>query len=447
MYCYNQINVSAQRLPGMSITGAADLAASIERRITVGELIAGARLEPVRAAADRLGLAPNTVAAAYRSLAERGLVVAQGRLGTFVAARLRPTSESIPEVPPGMVDLASGEPDPALLPDLAPVLSALGGSTATYSDPSVTPELEVGARRIMAAEGVESRLLAVTGGAVDGIERALGAWLRPGDAVALEDPGWFAIVDLVRAMGLIPVPVAIDSHGIVPDRLVKALDRVGAVVLTPRAQNPTGAWRSPSRAAELTEVLGARPEVLVIEDDHIGPMAGQSLAVMGPGIERWAYIRSFSKSLGPDLRTAVVTGDDVTVDQLLCRQTVGPGWVSHILQRAVAGLLASPTVAADQERATAVYAERRRFLADALDGNGLSVGGDSGLNVWVPVEDEDAAVRAARERGYAIRAGSRFRHRSGPGVRVTISQIDERQAGEVAEALAGPPARRMSRAV
>jgi DNA-binding transcriptional MocR family regulator len=431
----------------MKLAGAADLAASLERRITGGELVPGSRLEPVRAASDRLGLAPNTVAAAYRSLAERGLVVARGRLGTFVEARLRPTSESIPEVPPGLVDLASGEPDPALLPDLAPILAALDGSTATYGDPSVNPGLEAAARQIMAAEGVESRLLAVTGGAVDGIERALGAWLRPGDAVAVEDPGWFAIADLVRAMGLVPVPVAIDSHGIVPDRLVQVLGRVGAVVLTPRAQNPTGAWRSPSRAAELTEVLAARPEVLVIEDDHIGPMAGPPLAVIGPGMERWAYIRSFSKSLGPDLRTAVVTGDDTTLDQLLCRQMVGPGWVSHILQRAVAGLLDSPTVVAGQEKATAAYAERRRFLADALDGNGLPVGGDSGLNLWVPVDDEEAAVRAVRERGYAIRAGSRFRHRSRPGVRVTISQIDERQAGEVAEALAGPPARRMSRAV
>jgi len=48
----------------------------------------GDRLPPVRVCADQLGLAPNTVARAYRELEEEGWLVGRGRSGTFVADHL-----------------------------------------------------------------------------------------------------------------------------------------------------------------------------------------------------------------------------------------------------------------------------------------------------------------------------------------------------------------------
>jgi DNA-binding transcriptional regulator YhcF (GntR family) len=60
------------------------LAAQIAR----GRLVPGERLLPVREAAARLGLAPNTVAKAYRELEAMGLLVGRGRRGTFVSDRL-----------------------------------------------------------------------------------------------------------------------------------------------------------------------------------------------------------------------------------------------------------------------------------------------------------------------------------------------------------------------
>ena len=64
------------------------LAAAIADRIRRGSLAAGARLPTVRAFAEDLGLAANTVAKAYRALEEAGLVQGRGRRGTFVAERL-----------------------------------------------------------------------------------------------------------------------------------------------------------------------------------------------------------------------------------------------------------------------------------------------------------------------------------------------------------------------
>lgn len=63
------------------------LRAQIVRGIERGRLVAGDRLPPVRELADALGLAPNTVAKAYRTLDAEGYLETRGRRGTFVAAR------------------------------------------------------------------------------------------------------------------------------------------------------------------------------------------------------------------------------------------------------------------------------------------------------------------------------------------------------------------------
>jgi DNA-binding transcriptional regulator YhcF (GntR family) len=55
-------------------------------QISAGELVVGTRLPSVRALADELGLAANTVARSYRELETAGLVETRGRGGTVVTA-------------------------------------------------------------------------------------------------------------------------------------------------------------------------------------------------------------------------------------------------------------------------------------------------------------------------------------------------------------------------
>src|SRR6202012_1764621 len=81
-----------------------------------------------------------------------------------------------------------------------------------------------------------------------------------------------------------------------------------------------------------------------------------------PEVRSWAVVRSVSKSLGPDLRLAVASGDQGTIARMESRQGLGTGWVSTILQRMVAGMWASPEVAASTAAAEAAYAERRGRL-------------------------------------------------------------------------------------
>jgi DNA-binding transcriptional MocR family regulator len=429
--------MSVPSLYQLKVRTASELADAVERLIAGDRLAVGRRLPPVRELAAALGLSPTTVAAAYRALGQRGLVRGAGRRGTLVAAR--PPLPLAPDLPPpaGAIDLTRGNPDRALLPALRSHLRALADDTKGYGEPATLPALAAAARVVLRADGIPAdRVLAVSG-ALDGVERVLLARLRPADRVAVEDPGFPRVFDLVAALGLVAVPVAIDERGPIPDSFAAALaNGVTACVVTPRAQNPTGAALDPARTRALRSILRAHPDVLVVEDDHAGPVAGvPAQTLVSARRERWAVVRSVAKSLGPDLRVALLAGDSTTVDRVEGRQRLGPGWVSHLLQRLVVDLWADPVVTARLAHATEVYRARRDALVAALSARGIAATAPSGLNVWVPVPDEATIVRALLDAGYAVAGGARFRIASGPAVRITTAALPERRAGGVARAL------------
>jgi DNA-binding transcriptional MocR family regulator len=340
-------------------------------------------------------------------------------------------------VPAGVRDLTYGTPDAALLPALAPALARVDPRSRLYGEPVVRPELLALARARFESEGLPAANLTVVSGALDGVERVLQAHLRPGDRVAVEDPGFSSAFDLLNALGLDVEPVAIDDHGPLPADLARALARrVDAFLLTPRAQNPTGAALDATRAGALRAVLRRHPDVLVIEDDHAGPVAGAAaVTVCDDERRRFAVIRSVSKSLGPDLRLAVLAGDAATVARVEGRQAVGAGWVSHILQDIVVALWSDARVARQLDAAAARYTARRQALLAALARHGIAAHGRSGLNVWIPVSEEVAAVRALLDAGFAVSAGERFRVRSAPAIRVTTATLEPDEATRLAAAL------------
>lgn len=422
----------------------------MERAVGAGELTPGQLLPPLRELATRLGVNPNTVAAAYRTLRERGVIETAGRRGSRVRPRPASTARGSIRVdaPPGVRDVSEGNPDPALLPPLHDALAAAARHDARepglYGQPPVDAEFARLARADLDADGVPAGPVAVTSGSLDAIERVLAARLRPGDAVAVEDPGWGSLLDLVPALGLRPVPVGLDDDGPLPADLDRALRAgVRAVVITDRAQNPTGAVVGAARAEELRALLATRPEVLLIEDDHGHRIVDVPLHPLAGATESWVLVRSTAKAYGPDLRLAVLTGDTETVDRVLGRQRLGPGWVSRLLQRAVVHLWTSGAV--DARVVARSYGLRRDALVTALAERGVEAHGRSGMNVWVPVADETGAVARLLHTGWAVAPGARFRMAAPPGVRLTVSSLTDEDIGPVADALAaaaGPaPAR------
>jgi DNA-binding transcriptional MocR family regulator len=424
---------------------AAAVVRSVERGVTSGALQPGEAVPSVRALARDLGLSPTTIAAAYRDLRQRGVLVSHDRSRTVVGHRTPLTGRLAPTVPAGAVDLATGNPDPSLLPDLRPAIGRLDPTVRLYGTAPGHPPLLERAAAAMRADGLPADHLAVVAGGLDGIERVLEVHLRVGDLVAVEDPGYTGAIDLVRAMGLTPVPVEVDDDGPVPDALGAALARgVQAVLVVPRAQNPTGAAIGADRASELRALLAEHPDVLVIEDDHAAAVAGAALhPLTDPTRERWVAVRSTAKGLGPDLRVAVLSGDEDTVARVLGRQRLGTGWVSHLLQELTADTWRRAVDEGTLDHAADVYAARRRALIAALADHDLVAHGRSGLNVWVPVAEETPVVQGLAARGWAVLAGEPFRLDASAGVRITTAGLPVERAEDLAADLADVLDRRL----
>lgn len=487
-------------------TTAAEIAGSVRDLVDRGELVPGDLLPPVRTLAEQLGVNRNTAVAAYRKLARDGAVVAQGRAGTRIAGPQAVAQEgyAAPEalrditgragsagpgglggpdalgglggrdapggleapgdaaragrgtggVPAGTLrDLGSGNPDPALIPDLAPALAGAVGRPVLYGEPVIDPGFEAWARDWVAPDvpGGADADLTLTSGAVDAIERLLAQALVRGDAVALEDPCFLASIQTVRHAGYRALSVPVDDEGMTPDGLRAALE-VGAraVVLTPRAQNPTGASLSPRRAEELRVVLADHPYVLVVVDDYFSFLSRRPFrSPLPPVHRRWALVRSVSKFLGPDLCLAVAATDPETAARLALRLSPGTTWVSHLLQRLAHGVLADDAARALIERAGEHYSARNAQAAALLTAQGLPVEAADGMSLWVPVprSAREIAAELAR-RGWRVRTGDDFNLAPGapgaPGVagaepsrhlRLTVHDLTDEESAQLVQDL------------
>ena len=444
----------------VEITGqsASDIADSVRTLIDRGQLRPGDLLPPARTLARDLGVNRNTTVAAYRLLATSGLVVGQGRAGTRVAD-LSPgpqdgyATDGADDTSAEVVDLASGNPLPELIPDLRPALTAAAGHTVLYGEPVIDAGLAQWARDWIAPDvpgasgdsGTPGAFeLSVTSGAVDAIERLLAQSLMRDDAVGLEDPCFLASQQTVRLGGYRTVPIAVDERGMTPAGLRVALEAgVRAVVCTPRAQNPTGASIDAERARQLRLVLADYPYVLVIEDDYYSLLSRVPFeSIVGPEHQRWALVRSLSKFIGPDICVALVASDRETAARLALRLSPGTTWVSHLLQRIALAQLTDANARALIERAAGVYADNNEAFVRALAERGVDVGVGStgagavragdGISVWVPVKAPAAEVAARLARhGWTVRPGDEFGLTEGGTasrhIRVTVHELSESQ--------------------
>ncbi|MEO5665573.1 MAG: aminotransferase class I/II-fold pyridoxal phosphate-dependent enzyme [Nocardioides sp.] len=423
------------------------IAGAFGRAIRSGELGPGDRLPTVREVAAELGVSPATVSAAWQALRRTGVVVSRGRSGTFVRetprAWLSPRQRGLVGASPvGLrMDLSRGTPDPELLPSLGPAfgrVSARAG-TGVYQDEPVLPQL----RSVLEATWpYPSESITVVDGATDGIARVLEQCVHLGDRVALESPGFPPFYDLVESLGAEIVPLEMDDSGIRPSSLRTALGaRPAAVVLQPRAQNPTGISMSPGRARELAGVLSRRrkqPMPWVVEDDHSGAISTSPDVSLGSYLpERVVHVRSFSKSHGPDLRIAALGGPAELIDPLVARRMLGPGWTSRMVQTILHDLLTQARSMDEVSEARRQYFGRQRDLTARLADLGMVVSAPDGINLWLPVLDERAALLHLAAEGIRVAGGTPFfpSDTSTPHIRITSGLVDPEHAAEVAAAL------------
>ena len=434
-------NMWQELIDAVDDRSAKGIALALSTGIDRGLLRPGERLPPIRHAARDLEVAPATISAAWSHLARAGLIETDGRRGTRVreaSVGPRRYRRALDTAAGWRVDLSTGLPDPRLLPDLHAAMRRVPRDRTAHSyleDPVVPALREV----LETSWPSAAESLTVVDGAMDAHSQLVAAHLRFGDRVAVEQPCFPPLLDLLEMAGVVPLGVAYDDQGpVVADVAGAVAAGAKALFFQPWGQNPSGQSLSAARAADLATALEGRDVVIVEDDASAGNISGQpvSLGAHLPG--QTVLVRSFSKTHGPDLRLAAIGGPASVVDPVVERRYLGQGWSSRLVQSILVDLLTderSRSLVAESQR---TYAVRTAALADALASRGVVVPGRDGINVWVPVAEQGAALLHLAAAGVRAASGDPF-WISAPvsdHIRVTTATID---AGydDLAELVAG----------
>lgn len=466
------------------------IASILENAIREGSLAVGSRLPTVRALSAGLGVSASTVAAAYNKLRADGRISGEVGRGTFV---LPPASDVAPPAPvdgdtttwkspfyasrppwrrrtvltsatrlhnlyPQAIDCSRGKPDTSLL--LTHIVQrayhkaadAIVSEDLQYGTPRPLPALRDALlprliRDRLPVEGTEM-IVGTSAQQLMVMSLSMAARLMPDRPriVAVEEPGYQTVFDAFEYIGFRLVGMAVDEHGATPDSLDAAL-KAGAIaaLFTPVALNPKGVSWTEKRRLELAQVLEAHPHAISIEDDQFADLAmtrpGSLLEGRTVG-NRAVYIRTFAKSIAPDIRVAVALARPRLASLLAESKSLSDGWTSLISQHALAYALEDPELEAGLQQARRIYEQRReiikRVIEDGMRGTGTRVSGTDGLNVWIQLPPGTAAtevVDRAGALGVLLVSGEPFYIRPGRNdvIRMSISALSEGDAEIAAE--------------
>ncbi|GAA0419449.1 PLP-dependent aminotransferase family protein [Streptomyces luteireticuli] len=410
----------------------AGLIRALRDAVRSGRLAPGTRLPSSRALAADLGMARNTVAEAYGQLVAEGWLTARRGSSTRVAPSPvppRPAARPAPPVRPAErlpYDLRTGTADVATFPRTAwaaaarRALAAAPNDAFGYGDGHGRPELRTALADYLArVRGVRTdpERIVVCSGFMQGVA-LLGRVLRRRGvrAVGVEGRGFWGHHESVDRAGLRGVPLPVDALG----ADVAELDRhpdVGAVLLTPAHQFPTGVSLHPDRRTAVVD-WAVRTGGLVLEDDYDGEFRydGRKVgALQSLAPDHVVHCGTVSKSLAPGLRLAWMALPGELAREVAELKATGEWGTGVLDQLTFAEFIASGAYDRHVRSVRLRYRRRRDQLVAALAAHAPHIavtGIAAGLHVVLrlPPGTEAATVRAARERGVALEGLGRFRH-------------------------------------
>ncbi|MGW1681621.1 MocR-like pyridoxine biosynthesis transcription factor PdxR [Saccharopolyspora sp. NPDC002376] len=401
------------------------LTAALRDAIRAGRLLSGTRLPPYRSLAADLGLARNTVAAAYADLIAEGWLTAHQGSGTRVAHRVEPLRSSRParrmQRPAPVHYLRQGQPDSSSFPRASWSASARRALNAAPNeafgpgDPHGRLELRRALADYLArVRGVraEPERIVVGSGFAHALELLFGGVLH--GPLAVESYGLPFHRQLLADVGVRTIPLGLDEHGARTDELDS---RMRAALLTPAHQFPTGGPLHPERRTAAVDWARSSGG-LVLEDDYDGEFRYDREpvgAVQGLDPERVIYLGSVSKSLSPAVRLGWMVLPERLVDEVLAAKGLRERWTSVLDQLALADFIESGHYDRHVRRMRQRYRRRRDQLIAALAEHAphiTATGIAAGLHAVLRLRPgtELATVAAAVQRGIALDGLDFFRH-------------------------------------
>lgn len=321
-----------------------DVAGRVCKLIESGTLRPGQRIPSIRKLTKQFGVSVSTVLQAYRLLEDRGHITAKPQSGYYVRNRFWQQSPE-PEIsqPPCestsvcIADLAERVLLEGRRTDLVKLAAAISGNdalpirrlnrisaavarrspglAATYCVPPGDPQLcvQVARRAMEAGVTLSPEQIIVTSGAQEALGFCLRAVTRPGDAVAIESPTFYGILQLIDVLGLRAVEIPTRPQtGICLDGLAEAITAnadgshpIRACLFVNNFNNPLGSCMPDDQKERLVAMLAER-EIPLIEDDIYGelgfapqrPKSCKAFDTQGNVM----LCSSFSKTLAPGYR-------------------------------------------------------------------------------------------------------------------------------------------------
>ncbi len=335
------------------------------------------------------------------------------------------------ESPPGLVNLAIGQPSPALLP-LEAIRDGAVRGLGTGRDPLVLQYGRIEGydefRRALAGflsarygTPVGPDELLVSAGNSTALTLACQVFGRPGGSVVCEDPTYFLAAGMLRAAGAELVPIPVDEGGLRTDALADRLAgglRPDLAYVIPSFQNPTGVGLAAGRAERLLELADEFDFVVVADEPypllHFAAVGPGTIASKDRGRGRVVSLGSFSKILAPGLRLGWFQGSPALIERLSGHGALASGGgLNPVVAAVVEPLVRDGFLGAHVDRLRAVYSERAAALSSALRAELPGVAfaePEGGYFLWLdlgPGADATALRARSDERGVRFLPGAR----------------------------------------
>ncbi len=460
-----------------------------------GELRSGDRIPASRELAGQLGVHRTTVANAYAELESEGLISGHVGRGTYIcgmpAKQFSPPprtngnggglrwealfaddrgeeslSRMMPEVPPGSIAFTVARPEAECFPleefrrctndvlrrDAGRILQL--GSTDGY-EPLKRELLD-----LFRSEGLNVRgeQLLITDGCQQAIDLVCKAFLRPGDSVALENPGYPGAIAILAgarvralAVGVETDPARTGHVGLDVDALETVLlqNRVKFLLVTPDFHNPTGTVLPLAERRRILELAG-HYQVPVIEDGIYARLRVRGSAIPSLKMLDTAgnviHIDSFSKTAFPGLRVGWCIGAESAIERLRLVKQSTDLHTDQLSQAAMAEFMRRGYFAKHLAKMRKMYRSRLEAMEGALEKHmpdGTSwTHPEGGMTLWVTLPsgfDAGELLIHARERGILFLPGRYFysqQHRPNT-LRLGFAAVDEKRIAQGIERLAG----------
>jgi GntR family transcriptional regulator/MocR family aminotransferase len=445
----------------------------VRRAILDRRLPPGTRLPATRDFASHYGISRGTVVTAFEQLQAEGYLVGQVGAGTWVNNRLpqhildirgrrippvrmpapvrglpfshparpfRPYEPSVAEFPMQIWARIAGR---RLRRCPAALLSI--GDVAGYR-----PLREAIAGYLGSSRGVHCSpaQIAIVSGVHQGLDILARALLKPGDAVWMEDPGYFGATAVFRNAGAKIIPVPVDEHGLSVSKAKQLCGHAKAAFLTPAHQCPLGMTMPLERRLAILD-WAHHTGAFIFEDDYDSEyrFKGQPVPAL-QGLDREGSVillGSFNKVLFPSLRMGYVVLPEPLIERFLSVRSAIDMYPPGPNQAILCDFIVEGHLGRHIRRMRELYAQRlatlrngmRKNLAGMLDLPAIH----AGLNIPVFLRNgmtSQLAESAATAAGIETVALSRFvlQRSDLHGLQLGFAAFDEREILHATEALA-----------